>query len=424
MGIRQILKKIPGVKSALKLRRDAKLYLDSLAALRQQAKRMYPGPIKVGFLCQYVPAWSKMDKVYRAMQLDPRFDPVLICLPDRINANRLTDPDSLANETYAYFQANGYPEAVNALVGKEAWLDIASMGFSYLFYQRPYNTYLPEPYTVSRTSRHSKVCLLMYAIEMLQEITDITLARDFMAYVSYYFAENTSVADVNIRRNRRGHQLGLQKTLCLGLPVLETLLEKQGEDSPAWDFSKNSFRVIWTPRWTTELSAGGSNFFTYYESLTQYAQEHPDMDFLYRPHPLTFAHFLETGEMTRQQVDAFRETIENAPNISLDTLQRYDTTFWQSSVLISDYSSMVPEYFLMGKPLIFCISNMVLTLSDFGKKILEGCYVVEQEAELFATLDMLKRGEDPLKEKRLQLIRNLYGDNCGVCDRILNALAE
>ncbi len=404
--------------------RKAKMELGSIANLYRERTIKREGPVKVGFLCQYIPAWSKLDKVYQAMLADPRFEPLLICLPSGIRDCALLEPDSLENDTWDWMRANGYPEAVNALTGKERWLDLESLGFSYLFYQRPYNTYLPRPYTVRVTSRHSKICLLMYAIEMLQEITDITLERDFMAYVSYYFAENTSVAQVNIRRNPIGHRLGLQKTLCVGMPVLESLLEKQGSASPAWDFSRNAFRVIWTPRWTTDLSAGGSNFFTYYERLTEYARQHPDMDFLYRPHPLSFPHFIETGEMTPQQVADFQALCHSIPNLSLDKEQQYDASFWASSVLISDYSGMVPEYFLTGKPLIFCISNMVLTLSDFGEKILEGCYVVREPRELFETLDMLKRGEDPLQEKRCRLIEELYGDNRGVCERILDTLVQ
>ncbi len=408
MGIKSVIYGLPGVQT-----------LQALTNFWTERKIQREGPVKVAFLCQYIPAWSKMDGIYQAMRQDSRFEPTLLCLPDRIRGCQLVDPENLENETLAYMQANGWPEAVDARVG-DGWQNLTD--YAYIFYQRPYNTYMPRPYTVSHTSKHSKVCLLMYAIEMLQEITDITLERDFMAYVAYYFAENTSVAQINIRKNPLGHKLGLQKTLCLGVPVLESLLQKQGEKSPAWDFSENPFRVMWTPRWTTDLSAGGSNFFTYYQSLTDYAAQHPDMDFLYRPHPLAFSHFLETGEMTQEQVDAFQARCEAIPNLALDKQQQYDATFWQSSVLISDYSGMVPEYFLTGKPLIFCISNMVLTLSDFGEKILAGCYVVRAEQELFATLDMLGRGEDPLKEKRLALIEELYGNNQGVCEKILDAL--
>ncbi len=401
--------------------RKAKRELVSLYNLWAAQKIRREGPVKVAFLCQYIPAWSKLDPIYQAMREDPRFTPVLLCLPEGIRDCRLLEPEDRENETLTYMRANGYPEAVDARTGEDSWVSLRDC--AYIFYQRPYNTYLPRPYTVSQTSRHSQVCLLMYAIEMLQEITDITLERDFMAYVSWYFAENTSVARINQKKNPLGHRLGLQRTLCLGMPVLESLLQKQEQHSCAWDFSRNAFRVIWTPRWTTELSAGGSNFFTYYRSLTDYAASHPDMDFLYRPHPLTFSHFIETGEMRPEQVEAFRARCGSLPNVALDTQPQYDATFWQSSALISDYSGMVPEYFLTGKPLIFCISNMVLTLSDFGQKILEGCYVVREERELFATLDMLKRGEDPLKEKRLALIRELYGNNHGVCEKILDALA-
>lgn len=424
MSIRETVKKIPGVLPVFRFLQNRKYDITSVNNMRQERKIVRSGPIKVGFICQYIPAWAKVETIYAMMREDSSFEPYLICLPSNIKNNRLTDPDSLHNDTYAYFRDHGYSEALNALTGKETWLDLKELDLEYLFYPRPYNHFMPESYTVKQTSKYCKVCLLMYGMEILEEITRITLNRDFMAYVTYYFAENTAVRAVNYQRNRFAHDMGLQKTLCIGMPVLESLNAKRNAQSPSWEFSKNAFRVMWTPRWTTDLAEGGSNFFTYYQKLTAYAKEHPDIDFLYRPHPLTFPHFVETGEMTQQQVDDFKAQCEATPNISLDKEQQYDAAMWQSSVLISDYSGMVPEYFFTGKPLIFCISNMVLTLSDFGKRMLEGCYVVNDEKELFACLEMLKAGEDPLKEKRGEIIRELYGNNDGVCNRILELMVN
>ena len=424
MSLRQTIKKIPGAEPAFRFFQNRRF--DRLSVRNMQNERRIPrqGAVKVGFLCQYIPAWAKVETIYRMMLADPRFEPVLICLPSGIRDNRLTDPEIPGNDTHDYFLSHGYPEALDARQGKESWLDLEALGLEYLFYPRPYNSFLPRAYTTSQVSRYCRICLLMYGMEITEEITRTTLNRDFMAYVSYYFAGNTAVQQVHKSQNRKGHALGLQKTPCLGMPVLESLHSKREEESASWAFSRNDFRVMWTPRWTTALEEGGSNFFTYYRSLTAYAKAHPDMDFLYRPHPLAFAHFMETGEMTPEEVEDFKAEIEAAENISLDTEPQYDATLWRSSVLISDYSGMVPEYFSTGKPLIFCMSNMILTLSDFGRRMMEGCYRVNNEAELFACLEMLKAGQDPLKEKRQEIIAELYGNNAGACARILDELAR
>ncbi len=422
LKLRSALKKIPFLTSAVRMIKNKRYDRTSISLMKSEREIKRSGAVRVGFICQYLPAWSKMERIYQMMKADADFQPYLICLPSGIKNNALENPEAETNDTYEYIVSHGYPDAVNAMKSDGGWVDLEELEIEYLFYQRPYNNFLPPEYTAPNAARFSKVCLIMYGMEMLEEITNISLNRDFMAYVSYYFAENTSVADINIKKNPKGHKLGYQKTLCIGMPVLESLLQKQNEVSPAWEFSKNGFRAIWTPRWTTDLAVGGSNFFTYYKTLTEYAKNHPDMDFLYRPHPLTFSHFLETGEMTEKDIEEFHASCDAVPNISIDKQQQYDATFWGSSVLISDYSGMVPEYFVTGKPLIFCMSNMVLTLSDFGRRLIDGCYVVNNSEELFSVLDNLRAGIDPMKEKRHEILEELYGNNAGVSERILNLL--
>lgn len=425
MSVNAMLQKIPGLGGAVRFAKNRVYDAWSVSALRQERMIRRQGTIKVGFLCQFIPAWTKVEGIYQMMLSDERFEPYLICLPSGIKGGVLEDPQSLENDTYEYFLSHGYSEAINALVGKDTWFDLKELGLSYVFYPRPYNSFMPAPYTSRQVSRYAKICLLIYGIEITEEITATTLNRNFMSNVAYYFAENSAVRDTNIRNNRLGHKLGLQQTLCIGLPVLESLCKKRDELSPSWEFSQNNFRVLWTPRWTTDLSLGGSNFFTYYKELPRYAREHPDADFLFRPHPLAFSHFIETGEMTEEEVEEFKAGIDAMPNVSLDKEQQYDATLWGASVLVSDYSGMMPEYFITGKPLIFCASNMHLKLSQFGRQLVDGCYVVNNAQELRDCLDMLRRGEDPMKEKRQQILREVYGStNEGATQRILDTLAK
>lgn len=422
--VKELLKSIPcihalgiGVKNRL---RDAQAIPAFLAERRIRRE----GPIRVGFLCQFIPAWTKVASIYERMRQDQRFQPYLICVPSGIQNGRLVNPDSPENDTYDYFVQHGYSEAINALVGREQWLDLGELKLSYLFYPRPYTPLLPDCYNPRRVSHYTRVCILMYGYTNTQEVTRTTLNRDFMGSVYCYFAETPFAQRINIRNNWLPHKLKLQKTVFLGVPVLEQLSRCRNEVSPSWDFSKNDFRVLWTPRWTTDKAEGGSNFFTYYLRLLDYARHHPDVDLLFRPHPLAFSNFIKTGEMTREQVAEYQKCCWQLPNVSLDRQSQYEATLWGSSVLVSDISSMMPEYFTTGKPLIYCASNMELELADFARRMIEGCYVVYNERELFACLEKLKSGDDPLREKRKALINELFGSAIeGATDRILEELA-
>lgn len=82
---------------------------------------------------------------------------------------------------------------------------------------------------------------------------------------------------------------------------------------------------------------------------------------------------------------------------------------WNSDVLITDISGVMAEYFVMGKPVIYCAGNMHLTLAEHTARMLEGCYVVRSWEELKDTLLRLRQGMDPLEQRRRQLAREIYG---------------
>jgi len=364
------------------------------------------GPIRVGFLCQFIPAWSKLKPVYEQMVDDDRFEPVLICVPSNMENSQLVG-DTGSNDTYEYFLQQGYP-CLNARE-KGSWLDLAQLKLQYIFYPRPYNAFLPEQYSSKRVSRYCRICLVIYGMSMTEQIIDTVMERDFFRYVYLYFAESPYVMERNRKKGALLHGLGLQKSVYCGLPGMEEIAAQKNAVSPAWVFSRNTFRVIWTPRWTTDPNLGGTNFFVYYSLLLDYAQAHPEVDFLFRPHPLALDNFLRTGEMTEQEVRTFRERIRQLPNVSLDEQKEYFSTFWGATVLLTDISGIMPEFFTTGKPMIYCGSNMPLTPTPHTKRMLEGCYTVYTPQELIGCLEQLMAGEDPLAQKRQSIAEDLYG---------------
>lgn len=361
--------------------------------------------------------------VYRQMLEDTRFEPVLICVPSNIE-NRELVGDTQTNDTYGYFLSQGYSEALSAWDGA-AWLDLASLNLEYIFYPRPYNDFLPPCYDSALVSRYCRICLVMYGMSMTEQIIDTVMERSFFRYVYCYFAESPYVEQRNRQMGSLLHKLGLQKSVYKGLPGMEEIAAQKDAVSPAWDFSENSFRVIWTPRWTTDPNLGGTNFFEYYQPLLDYARVHDHMDFLFRPHPLALENFQKTGEMTAQQAQDFLSQIQALPNVSLDSQKEYFSTMWGASVLVTDISGIMPEYFVTGKPMIYCASNMPLTLSPHTKTMLEGCYTVHNRKELFSCLEQLAAGEDPLAEIRQQIAAELYGGlNSAPSAGILEELAK
>lgn len=410
MSFKEALKKIPILYP---LARSLKAGVKDISAipgfLAERKLRRDDSPIRVGFLCQYIPIWHKLQPVYESMTRDPRFAPFLICVPSDVSGGKRAG-NSQGNDTLDYFRDQGYTEAIDACLPKGDWLSLEQLGLEYVFYPRPYDDFMPDPYKSHNVYRFCKICMVLYGMNTTREITKTTINRDFFRYVHCYFAELPYSMETNKNNGWLLHTLGLQKTVYYGMPGIESIREAQEDPRPAWNFSNNDFRVLWCPRWTTDPTMGGSNFFTFYNFLLDYAAEHVDSDFLFRPHPLALSHFQQTGEMSAEDVRHFVSRCEALPNVSLDKEKEYAATFWGTSVMISDISGMIPEYFVTGQPLIYCAANMHLTPEYTTSRILECSYIVYTPEELSQCLNDLKNGIDPLKEKRLQLVRELYSE--------------
>ena len=249
------------------------------------------------------------------------------------------------------------------------------------------------------------LCVILYGMMMVEE--DVELGQNFFRSVKYYFADNDSAVIANKKLFPVSHLLGTQKTVNYGIPAMVQVLADEGKPTEAWDFCPNDFRVMWTPRWTTDPALGGTNFFNYKDWILDYAEENRDVTFLLRPHPMAFENFVKAGEMSQQEVDAYKSRCEALENVQIDARKEYITTMWNSSVLIGDYSSILPEYFIMNKPLIYCPTNMTLHPTKFTARMFEGCYVVNNQEEMERCLAMLRRGEDPMREKREMIVREL-----------------
>ena len=391
----------------------AGLYHDARVLLRlagwKFSKKPAHRPIRVCFLQQDPNCWNKSKALYDLLRQDSRFAVSLLCVPDPY------DPDT--QSTYRFFENNGY-DAIDARVGDGPWntientgewFDLRALQPDYVFYQQPYDGYLPKAYRSRYVAKYTKICLTPYGIALTKELLNC-MEYDFLKSVYCLYTVTETERQFNAGRFTLSHKLGLRHSKYLGTLVFCDLFSHSKKESASWDFSKNSFRAIWTPRWTTDPKIGGSNFFRYKDFLPEYARQNPRADILFRPHPMAFANFVRGGQMTQQEVDDYIRLLDSGANTALDRQKGYDATFWQSSVLISDISAVMVEYFVTGKPIIFCeTEERTCTYLDMFQKMLSVCYIARNQQELAEYLDQLQAGCDPLQSARREMIRELFG---------------
>ena len=104
-------------------------------------------------------------------------------------------------------------------------------------------------------------------MEIIKQVFAITLNTNFYKDVYIYYAETNIAMKVYKQKFPITTFLKLRKVEFHGYPVFEQIIKDKEKKSSSWEFSKNEYRVMWTPRWTTAKHLGGSTFFMYYKSL-------------------------------------------------------------------------------------------------------------------------------------------------------------
>jgi len=217
-------------------------------------------------------------------------------------------------------------------------------------------------------SAYTKICSILYGSNLTVEGAKVVINRDFFRNVSYYFAETQDSKLFCEKRFKNFHRLRFMKSVNVGFPFISQMISAKALWSESWNFAHGECKVLWTPRWTTDLNLGESNFFTYKDIILDFAENNTEFDFLLRPHPLMFAHFIETGELSEHEKKEYEKRVRDIKNVEFDYQKEYSATFWNSDILVSDISSILPEYFITGKPIIFCATNFVIQAMDFSKK--------------------------------------------------------
>lgn len=370
--------------------------------------------INVGFvITQNLSDWGKTEPIFFALKSDGRFEVTIICIPGWYGETRTLD-NKLTNDTYEelskmleYRDVN----IVNGWKGGDDFVDLETFNFSYVFYNSPYPMFSPTMYHPKYVSKFTKLCYTPYGFILSKVFYPISASWDFYRWLYCCYCCSIEEKKYFDSRIKKAKTQKLQRIAFCGFPRIYQFLRKQNTESLVWSFSKNYERVIWTPRWSTNDSICGSNFFKYKDFFQELARRNIDIDFVFRPHPLTFGNFIQTGEMTREEVDFYKKKC-NTDNSRLDETSEYASTFWQSTVLITDFSSVIIEYFITGKPIIFCTTktNMDEPTEEFIK-ILSCCYIANNENEIKSYLEQLHAGMDSLKEKRQSVIGEIFGND-------------
>lgn len=414
--LKNLMKKLPGIRKVVsrneileiqleKARHNAALIGKEAVDYRLQLKGINKEKINVVFVCHRPAVWESLHSVYNALKSDGGFNVYIVAIPNKKEIPKL----GLDHEVYESEGAEEFWKNYGCINGynyeTKEWFDLRKLAPDYIFFQQPYNITRCEMYKSWNVASYAKICYVHYAYNFIGKgVLEETNPKDFIRDVSYYFTQN-NIDNEMIKRILKRNSIYSVDVITTGFPRYDNIEKYKTSSAEAWDFSpKGNYRVMWTPRWCT--NEGDCSFFDNKDVITEYVLSNKDISLLFRPHPQAFSNWIRTGIMTENELNKYIEVYNNSENMRIDSRKEYFDTIFNSDCLISDASSFIADYFLTGKPIIYCHKKDMF--NELSRKMSEGFYWANNWKDIERILIDLKNGKDELKVKRLQILSDLH----------------
>jgi Putative glycosyl/glycerophosphate transferases involved in teichoic acid biosynthesis TagF/TagB/EpsJ/RodC len=363
----------------------------------------------VVFVCSRPDSWGSLQTVCEAFIEDDRCRVAIVTIPEeewhgdvRRSAIQLDD-----SRTYDYLkQIMKCPVIHGYIPDKQRFLDLKFLDPDYLFFQTPYNEHRPAQYSSFDVSIYTRICYLAYGALIFEgHVESVVHPINFLQDVRFHFYESPFFKPVLDALYANSPPALRPKTVLCGSARFDTIEKYLDVESTLWRVNReNSFRIFWSPRWVVHNNK--SSFFDYKENFLALSDSEPNIDFVFRPHPLIFSSVIAEGVMSEKDIHSYIRSYSSRSNTSLDRRPFYQDTICSADVIVTDITSLIPEYLATGKPIIFCPTQD--GFNAVGAKLSEGFYFATSWSEIEQTLKMLKNNIDPLKDKRREIVKEAY----------------
>lgn len=388
--------------------------LDSLTALlcrsnyKKVLKRIRKSkgskPVKVLFLVTENSKWG-YQSLYETFEKDKDFEPLVVVSilqdvhkgKDKIRMN--------LEENYDFFKSRGMK--VEYGYKNRKYIDLREFNPDIVFYEQPWG--LPHIHRPPKVSAYALCAYISYGIannpKVLQgkKVFFTSLWKFFIAHECLLKEYYETLPDLKGIIEVTGHPK---------LDVYENYLEEKHE----------KFTIIYAPH----FSVGESllHFSTFDWSgyfILEWAKNHPEINWIFKPHPNLKSHFIKTGYMKPQEVEAYFEEWQKIGKVY--TQGDYFNLFKNSDGMITDCSSFLTEYFITNKPLIHLVSHNGVPQNILNQIISDNYYKVFNTQSLEAFLDeIFIKKNDFMHSSRKKEIMKLFRGNFQSADRIFQCI--
>ena len=321
---------------------------------------------------------------------------------------------------YKNYGNNKNTTIVKTLVEK-GLVNLEPYHFDYVFYIRPYEWLLTPNVRCQNVARFAKTCYVPYGVINAEWSVEFALKHaDFFNNLNFFFTDFKEFEEISQRFYKTDLENSDQHFLFLGSPEMD-VMGKFFASQFETNLNKKRESVMWAPRWTYHAVAGGSHFLEYKDNFVALRKKYPNLKMTVRPHRNLFPSMIQKELITEEEAQAYKDNLKEN-NIYLDEHDSLKAAFSRSDIMIADMTSIIPTYFLTGNPIIYCPRDQPWAGNS---KVMEpAVYRAETWEEVEKYLEMLLSGEDPLKDERRRIIKEMHELHKGAAEKIVQAIID
>lgn len=342
--------------------------------------------IRVGF---YIVQVFQYASIYEEMLKSEFFEPFIVVVPDfarkEINLEVMNKVyDSLSSKYQAVYK--GYDEQNDQYIDFADKLDI-------VFFSNPYDSMAhPNHFIWHMLQKDILTCFQSYAYLIADWSRTHVMASPFWNACWRVFVDSYENYDDLIRHNiRKG-----ANAYIVGYAKMDKLASIKCKN-------KTRKQILLCPHHTInskELDL--SNFLTYSDLFLELPKLYPEIDFIFRPHPLLKYNL--TKYWGESKTNKYYDQIVAYSNAIYDNSEDYLETFANSDAMIHDCGSFTAEYLFTSKPCCYMLKNVDDIKRKFlpiGQKCLDNYYKAFNKNDILNFIEnVVIKNIDPIKSQR------------------------
>lgn len=355
-------------------------------------------PVRVGFLVIFDSVFQG-EPLFRKMLEDDRYAPFILVIPDisrgaEHEIHQKEQTFRTLSKRYPQHVQKSWDEATNTYIDYSDEMDLVCSA-------NPYDGMTHQLYSISYL--HQKTLPVYFNYGYPSSVVSQRVASSLFYSLQWFiFCESPY-----LRRYMAQHMLnkGSNLKLC-GYIKMDDLAKVP-------IIPRERKLIIIAPHHTIlpqdDDFFGISAFLKMADYLAELPIRYPQIDFVFRPHPLLKTKLALKEIWGAERANAYYDAWNNHPNSFFQNGGPYFETFANSDGMIHDCSSFMAEYLYVEKPVCFILKDENIAekfFIDNGKEILNHSYLAKQQGDIdYFINEIILKGNDSKKEARIQFTK-------------------